>query len=129
MNYLLDTCILIDHLRGYLPACEWLVNRIEDDAPGGLLYSAVTVTELLAGARERDEVAVFKLLGILTCVDVDAGIAGKAGLLLRKWRRSHGLEVPDALLAATAIEKGCCLVTRNSKHFPMDGLKIVTPYH
>lgn len=128
MNYLLDTCILIDHLRGYLPACKWLVGCYEDNEGDTLFYSAVTATELLAGARGRDEAAVLKLLDVLTCVEVDRNIACRAGLLLRKWHGSHGLEMPDALLAATAMEKSCSLVTRNSRHFPMDGLEIIKPY-
>jgi len=44
---------------------------------------------------------------------VDRSIAQRAGRL----RREHGLRLPDALIAATALEFGLHLVTRNWKDF------------
>jgi predicted nucleic acid-binding protein len=35
--------------------------------------------------------------------------------------RSHGLHALDALIAATAIENGLTLVSKNRKHFQMIG--------
>lgn len=42
--------------------------------------------------------------------------------------RSHGLHALDALIAATAIENGFALVSKNQKHFQMiSGLSLEVP--
>ena len=42
---------------------------------------------------------------------------------------SHGLGIPDALVAATAIHHQLVLYTRNVRHFQMiPDLKVVPPY-
>jgi predicted nucleic acid-binding protein len=50
---------------------------------------------------------------------VDKGIAIQAGLLRRQYRLSHLPELPDMLIAATALVHNATLVTLNSKHFSM----------
>ena len=55
----------------------------------------------------------------MVCVPVDAEIGRKAGEYLRLYRRSHGVELGDALIAATASAHGLKLWTRNRKHYPM----------
>lgn len=42
--------------------------------------------------------------------------------------RSHGLEVPDAIIAAAAKTQGAVLATVNVKHFPMKDLAVIQPY-
>ena len=42
---------------------------------------------------------------------------------------SHGLLIPDAVIAATALEHGGTLYTKNVRHFRMiEGLNVVRPY-
>jgi predicted nucleic acid-binding protein len=55
-------------------------------------------------------------------------IALAAGNLLRTYRRSHGTELGDALIASTAIELGATLITRNVKHYPMPAVTVLRPY-
>ena len=43
----------------------------------------------------------------------------QAGDYLRQYRRSHGLEVADAVIAASAVANKAELWTRNRKHYPM----------
>jgi predicted nucleic acid-binding protein len=45
-----------------------------------------------------------------------------AGALLRQYKKSHGLEIADALIAAAAIQNQAALWTRNRKHYPMKNL-------
>jgi predicted nucleic acid-binding protein len=109
---LLDTDVLIDHIRGRRP--------IE---VGGSAVSVVTRAELFAG-REREEPAVEALLGRLSEIEVTANIARRAGRI----RRSTGLDVADALIAATALEHGMMVMTRNRRHFErVAGLELQTP--
>ena len=45
-----------------------------------------------------------------------------AGKWLVKYRRSHGIEIADALIAASAVENNAELWTGNRKHYPMKDL-------
>jgi predicted nucleic acid-binding protein len=48
--------------------------------------------------------------------------------LLKQYSKSHGLHVFDSLVAATAMEEGLTLVTKNRKHFGMiEGLRLDVP--
>ena len=96
-----DTDIVIDHLRGH--------RRIRADVP--LAYSTVTRCELFAGT---DAAAIVRtLLDAMIEVAVDRTVAETAGAI----RRDHGLSVPDALVAATALGLRIPLITRNARHF------------
>ena len=52
MNYLLDTCILIDYLRGKQSVYDLLV----DNAKTKLAMSTITMMELIIGAFNKQEV-------------------------------------------------------------------------
>ena len=55
-------------------------------------------------------------------------IGGRAYELLKSYAKSHGLHVFDSRIAATAIEEGLTLATRNKKHFHMiEGLSVEFP--
>ena len=49
----------------------------------------------------------------------------RAGIYLRQFHRSHGLDIGDALIAATAAVHGCALWTRNHKHYPMKDIELI----
>jgi len=54
----------------------------------------------------------------------------RASDLLKRYAKSHGLHVFDSLVAATAIEEGLTLVTRNRRHFAMiEGLSLLAPQY
>ena len=76
-----------------------------------LLCSPVTVAEIWHGARASEHSALNALFTALTCVPIDAD--------LRLYAKSHGVELGDALIAATASIHGLTLWTRNRKHYPM----------
>ncbi len=88
----------------------------------------ITVAELGTGARTPAEArGIEGLLAQMQIRDVDLAIARLAGRFCRDFQRSHGVELPDALIAATAEIHGARLATRNLRHFPM--LKdLVVPY-
>jgi predicted nucleic acid-binding protein len=48
--------------------------------------------------------------------------------MLRVYRRSHGTELGDALIASTVVELGATLITRNVKHYPMPAVTVLRPY-
>lgn len=125
-NLLVDTDVLIDHLRGLEPAKRFLRGRRES---GDSLYcSVITYAELLAGARSREEPLLRALLAALQAVTINEAVAEQAGLYCRRYSKSHGLLLPDALIAASAKSINATLVTLNVNHFPMKDIQVLVPY-
>jgi predicted nucleic acid-binding protein len=56
-------------------------------------------------------------------VPIDAALGRQAGEYLRRYRKSHAVELGDALIAASAVANGAQLWTRNRKHYPLPELK------
>jgi hypothetical protein len=123
---LIDSDILIDHLRKEQSALDYIQQEIDDDSP--LFISVISRIEILSGARKGEDETIRSLFDILTSVDVDLAIADEAGEYMRKFLKSHALSIGDAVIAATAKEMGMKLVTRNIKHYPMKDVEIVKPY-
>jgi len=121
---LLDTDILIEVLRQRDAAILAQWRRITGGTEP-VLYTPVTAAELWHGLRQGEEEAVSKMLETLTCVPLDAEIGRRAGGYLRQFHRSHGLDIGDALIAATAAVHGCGLWTRNRRHYPMKDIELM----
>jgi predicted nucleic acid-binding protein len=116
---LVDTDILIAHLRGAAHAYEWLKQA---RLTGPLVASALTVTELTGGMRSSERRQVWLLLASLGVEPVTELIARRSGELMRRYRRSHpGIGLADYVIAATADVRGLTLATLNVRHFPMFG--------
>lgn len=118
MTIVVDTSILIDHLRGEERARDALRSAAEQGE--SLAGSVLTRVEVLAGMRAAEEEATMKLLASLDWVDVDQELADRAGWLANRYLRSHPRVDPvDYVIAATATQLRAQLWTRNIKHFPM----------
>lgn len=117
---LLDTCVLIDVLRGREAAVAFVSGLKSTPA-----ISAITATELIAGAKgKREEEAIERIFATYEVAEIDLEIARLAGDYVRDFGKSHGVDPIDALIASTAKTKGLDLATLNLKHFPMlKGLK------
>lgn len=109
-DILVDTDVFIDHLRG---ADELRAGKHR------LQYSVVTRAELFAGTTATD--AVSRLLAPFREMPVDRAVAERAGGV----RRDSHVRLPDALIAATAVEHGLGLATRNRADFAaVPGLRL-----
>ena len=127
MRLVLDTSILIDHLRGRPKAAVEVIPLAI--ARGDELWSSYVVrAELLAGMRTVEEAATRELMRLITWVDVDESMSEAAGALGRRFLSSHpGIEIADLIVAALVQHLDAELKTANVKHFPMfKGLK--APY-
>lgn len=110
-NVLVDSDVLVDHLRGHRP-----YERGEDRPH----VSVITRAELFAG-NVADEPRVRALLASMTELDVDRPIAERAGQI----KRETGIALTDAAIAATALQHGLALVTRNTRDFErVPGLRL-----
>jgi predicted nucleic acid-binding protein len=111
---LLDSDVIIEYLKGN----AGVASIIEGLAPDELAISAISVMEVLAGAANKSEERfLLKQLGRFVVVHVDPDISLRAIELMQQYRLSHGLAIPDALIAATAAKHEAALYTRNTKHF------------
>lgn len=121
---LVDTDVLIAHLRGVPAARDWLVES-RTQAGGPLAASVVTAAEILGGMRSPERPGVARLLATFRLQPVNEVVARRAGELMREYRRSHAaIGLGDYLIAATTKVLGLELATLNVKHFPMfEGLR------
>jgi predicted nucleic acid-binding protein len=122
MAVLIDSDINIEVTRWWngVVIAQWhQLLESEDTA----VCSPVTVAELWHGAKRGEHAALEELFTALICVPIDQHIGHIAGDYLRKYARSHSLELGDALIAATATIHDAALWTRNRKHYPMAGVR------
>lgn len=118
MTVLLDTSVLIDHLRGDPRAVELLDDLVIADE--AIWAATPTRTELLAGIRARERDALGRLFASLAWVDITPAVADDAGELAYRYRRSHaGVDAVDYLVAAAARSIRARLLTLNVRHYPM----------
>lgn len=124
MRLVLDTSVLIDHLRGRPTAATEIIPYAI--AWGDELWSSYVVrAEVLAGMRSGEETATRDLLGLISWVEVDESLSEAAGVLGRRFLASHpGIDIADLIVAALAEQLDGELKTTSVKHFPMiKGLK------
>lgn len=116
MKIVIDTSILIDHLRG---GNVWnnLSDRVEE-ANIELFIPTIVIFELYSGKssksplmKEKIEKAISKFYRI----DLTEEIARKAGEIYRDF--SPNIQIPDYIIAASALDIGAEVVTLNNKHF------------
>lgn len=110
----MDSTVVIDLLRGFMPAGGWIEQQQEV-----LAASEVTRAEVLRALRSPERYATRRVLEGYRWFPVDADVASRAGELGRRYRTSHNLDIADLLVAATADVQHLRLVTSDVRHFPM----------
>ena len=117
-----DTDVLIWNLRGNEQAAE----RLDDMR--GFAVSAVTYMELVQGLRNKQEQQQLRRAmryWEVELVHLHEGISARAAFLVESYALSHGMQMADVVIAATALELGITLLTANDRHYRhIDGLKI-----
>ena len=119
-----DTDVLIWFLRGNRLAAELLERQ------AGRAVSIVSVMELYQGARSRDEtneIRRFFQENAFRIIPINESISHLAATLVEDYAMKAGLQVADALIAATARESASVLATGNVRHFrSIPGLELKT---
>ena len=114
LNYLLDTCILVDFLRGDPNVYDLFVR----DENVKLSMSTITMMELVIGALNKREVNIIqKAFKKIEIIYIDEDISKMAENLIIKYSKSHNLQIDDALIAATSIKMNARLITYNIADF------------
>ena len=123
---IVDTSIIIDHLRQTSPDATLLEKLFATEGEGSIAVSTISVQELYAGKSTLDPVKeghLTKLLSKLVLIPYSLETAQLAGKLARDM--SGYLRFADAATAATALLKSCPVATLNVKDFEkIEGLEV-----
>ena len=122
-RYLVDTNVLIAHLRGFSPASTFLLEA------DGLIISYVTLAELMQGTSNKDEMErVKKLIKPFPVYWGSETINRRALELVEQFHLSHTAQALDMFIAATALTTHLPLLTDNIKDFQfIPGLTVQKP--
>jgi len=115
---ILDTDILIWVLRKNKEIKNKLIKAtLETD--GGLYITPIQIAEIYAGIRPSEEKIIKKFLNSFNIIPIDVQIGELAGRFINQYRKSHSVEIADAIIAAASIVNNFKLWTLNKKHYPM----------
>ena len=119
---ILDTNIIIELFKGNAETKELLENINEEN----FAISIITSMELYYGAINKRELnKIKKFLKSFNLLVINEEISKIALELIERYSKSHGLEIPDALIAATSIYYDAPLLTYNKKDFKyIEGLQL-----
>lgn len=122
MKYLIDTDIIIDHLRGFRSLFE--IEEILGTSLESMAISTVTAVEIYFGIKEfypQKVKPVQTLINRFLALSLNLAIAKIAG----EFRACYKLGLGDCIIAATAFVFNLILITKNIKHFKtIKGIKI-----
>jgi predicted nucleic acid-binding protein len=111
---LLDTNILIEAFKRNKRTIE-IIEKIGEE---NVSISSITQMELYYGALNKGELGkIKKALSNLMLYSIDEHITGIAVQLIETYAKSHGLTIPDAIIATTAREQNLELLTYNMRDF------------
>ena len=123
---LIDTDILIDASRKVDLAVDFIAALESEAVPG---ISLITKLELLAGCRnKREQQVTERFLRRFVEVGLDGRVGDIAVGLFRRYRLSHGLMIPDCLIAATALALDVPLASKNRRDFLFIAGLALSPY-
>lgn len=133
--YLLDTDVIwalrgrdADHADGQL--FNWVSNQV----PGTLFASAITMMEFENGSRllERKDkpgaVAIRKWMETRLRPAFEGRIIAIDDAVVRKWSQLGYVDFRDGILAATVLQHGLVLATRDVGNFRSGKVKTLNPW-
>jgi predicted nucleic acid-binding protein len=114
MSVICDTNIFISLFRG-LPKTISELNTIGST---NVLIPSVTVMELYRGMENKRELtSMQKKIRHYNILHYNEQVSMRALTLVRDYKLSHNLQIPDAIIAAMAVEYDLPLFTYNTKDF------------
>jgi hypothetical protein len=123
----LDTDVIVDILRRYQPAVQWLEQNRQEQ----FVISGFSAMEVLAGCKDKQEQdaiqrQLFSRFRIAWLAEAECE---RALQMYSTIHLSNQLGIIDALIGRTALFLNLPLCTFNIKHYvAIPGLKVVRPY-
>ena len=114
-----DTDVMIDYWDKSNPRHATTKSIVEDSIePDNIVLSAITKMELMMGANDKaDMEKIASKLRRFNVALLNDEITNRALELIQNYRLSHGLSLPDSLIAATALVTNLELFTYNVKDY------------
>ena len=125
-----DTDVMIDFWETKNQRHQATKKIIEETIGiNNVILTAITKIELLAGAINKADITkISTKLSRFNIELINPGITLKAFSLIETYSLSHGLALPDSLVAATAIVTDIPLFTYNVKDYRfINGLSLFLP--
>lgn len=124
VNYLIDSDVLIDYLRGVEEARGFLLELRKEHS---FWISTINVMEVYSGEEIKNpgrHQVISEFLDSFKVIELNEKIAKRAGLI----RVNTDSPFADAAIAATSLDYELVLVTFNEKHFKsIEGLELKVP--
>jgi predicted nucleic acid-binding protein len=104
---------------------------------GNVVLDAIVLGELYAGilrrpaGRRRAQLEHWfeSVIGTLECLPWDGAVSRRwAKLVVQMKRRGRSLPLLDSMIAATALEHGLTVATRNVRDFEGAGVSVIDPF-
>ncbi|MFG6094652.1 type II toxin-antitoxin system VapC family toxin [Leptothoe sp. ISB3NOV94-8A] len=120
MQYLLDTCVISDFIKGE-PGTQ---TRLKQTAPTDIAVSVITVMELRYGLlnnpqrAQKIEPTIVTLLDSITILPMGIEEAEEAAQIRARLKeQGQPIGAYDILIAATALQHSLLMVTANQREF------------
>lgn len=126
MNYVIcDTNIFGHYFIGH----ESTANELHRIGETNILLPSIVWMEILRGSADRKAQEILeKRIAKFSIIHIDEHISIRAAQLIQSYHLSHHLSIPDALIAAMAVELSLPLFTYNTKDFRfIPGINLYQP--
>jgi predicted nucleic acid-binding protein len=120
---LCDTNVFIHAFNGR----EATIDKLTEIGLENVALSVITVMELYQGMSNKMELAQMKRkIKYYDIVEIDTEISKLATTLIENFKLSNSLQIPDAIIGATAVIYQIPLFTYNTKDFNfIPGIKLI----
>ena len=120
---LCDTNIFIHAFNGR----QTTIEKLQEIGLDQVVLSVITLMELYQGMGNKVELAQMKRkIRYYDVVDIDIATSKLAANLVESYKLSHNLQIPDAIIAATAVIHQIPLYTYNIKDFAfIPGIRLI----
>lgn len=122
---LCDTNVIIESFKGNDAA----ISELKSIGIVDIALSAITEMELYFGAFNKRELSQIKRdIRSISVLQINADISRQSISLIERYAKSHHLQIPDAIIAATCMTYSIKLHTYNRRDFEyISGLKLFLP--
>lgn len=134
MTYLVDANVLSEPTK-LIPSekvVEWLRANERDLVVDPVILGELCIGVLsLSGGRKRARLEQWfeTVVRNIACLPWDAAVGRRwARLVIDQKRNGRALPLLDGMIAATALEHGLTVATRNVSDFEQSGVKVVDPF-